>query len=60
MPHRLPATVLHREIVSIGSDDCKRSVRNLLRSLKPVEIPEAMKRFETEYGQQIPVMQAED
>ena len=60
MPHRLPATVLYREIASLGYDGCERSVRNFLRSLKPVEIPEVVKRFETEYGQQIPVMQAED
>lgn len=27
MPHRLPATVLYREIASLGYDGCERSVR---------------------------------
>ncbi|NCD41912.1 MAG: hypothetical protein EOL88_07450 [Bacteroidia bacterium] len=56
MPHRLPATVLYREIASLGCDGCERSVRNFLRSLKPVEIPEVVKCFETEYGQQTQVV----
>jgi len=55
MPHRLPATVLYREIASLGYEGCERSVRNFLRSLKPVEIPEVVKRFETDYGQQMQV-----
>ncbi len=55
LPHRLPGTVLHREIAALGFDGCERSVRNFLRSLKPVLAPEVVKRFETKYGQQMQV-----
>lgn len=53
LPHRLPATVLTREIKALGFDGCERLVRKYLATLHPVKDPESVVRFETEPGKQM-------
>lgn len=52
-PHRLPATVLTREIRSLGYSGCERLVRQFLATLHPARNPEPVVRFETEPGKQM-------
>lgn len=52
-PHRLPATVLAREIRELGYDGSERMVRLFLASLAPVKELEPVVRFETEPGRQM-------
>jgi transposase len=54
-PHRLPASVLYREIKALGFDGCERVVRNFVRAFRPQPAVEALVRFETEPGQQMQV-----
>ena len=54
-PHRLPATVLYREIAALGFDGCERLVRNFVRTLHPCPTEEQTVRFETDPGQQMQV-----
>jgi transposase len=54
-PHRLPASVLYREIVPLGFDGCERLVRNFIRPLRSQPATEPVQRFETEPGQQMQV-----
>lgn len=51
-PIRLPATVLHREIVAMGYTGTERTVRRFLASLKPAPVVEPVVRFETPPGRQ--------
>lgn len=53
LPHRLPATVLTREIRNLGFDGSERLVRKYLATLHPVKIAEPLVRFETEPGRQM-------
>ena len=53
LPHRLPATVLTREIRSLGFDGSERLVRLFLAKLFPAKEPEPVVRFETEPGSQM-------
>jgi transposase len=53
LPHRLPATVLTREIRVLGFNGCERLVRLFLAKLFPVKEPEPVVRFETEPGAQM-------
>lgn len=52
-PHRLPATVLAREIRELGYDGSERLVRLFLATLVPVKEQEPVVRFETAPGQQM-------
>ncbi|SDE58994.1 hypothetical protein SAMN05661003_1182 [Desulfuromonas thiophila] len=52
-PHRLPATVLAREIRELGYDGSERMVRLFLAALAPVKELEPVVRFETEPGRQM-------
>jgi transposase len=54
-PHRLPASVLYREITALGFDGCERVVRNFVRILHPQPASETPVRFETDPGQQMQV-----
>ena len=54
-PHRIPATVLYREIRALGFDGCERLVRNYIRTLYPRPVPEPDNRFETAPGVQMQV-----
>lgn len=54
-PHRLPASVLHREIAALGFNGSMRLVRNFMRTLYPLPAEEPIRRFETEPGQQLQV-----
>jgi len=51
-PVRLPATVLHREIVAMGYDGTERTVRRFVADLYPAPPPEPVIRFETAPGHQ--------
>jgi transposase len=53
LPHRLPATVLTREVRSLGFDGSERLVRLFLATLHPAKDPEPVVRFETEPGKQM-------
>lgn len=52
-PHRLPATVLAREIRDLGYTGSERLVRLFLATLYPAKAPDPVVRFETEPGQQM-------
>jgi transposase len=54
-PHRLPATVLCREIRAQGFTGSERLLRKVLSGLYPVATPEPLQRFETPPGQQMQV-----
>jgi len=54
-PHRIPATVLYREVRALGFDGCERLVRNYVRTLYPRPVPEPDNRFETAPGVQMQV-----
>jgi len=54
-PHRLPASVLYREIKALGYSGCDRLVRSFVRELQSRSAPEPVVRFETEPGQQMQV-----
>ena len=54
-PHRLPASVLYREIAALGFDGCERLVRSFVRDLHPPPDPEPVVRFETAPGLQMQV-----
>jgi transposase len=58
-PNWIPATVLFREIKAMGYTGGETTVRNYLRSQKPVASEEPLIRFETEPGQQMQVDWAE-
>jgi transposase len=51
-PVRLPATVLHREIVAMGFEGTERTVRRFVADLYPEPVAEPMVRFETAPGHQ--------
>lgn len=51
-PIRIPATVLHREIVAMGYDGTERTVRRFIAALYPDPPPEPVVRFETAPGHQ--------
>ena len=51
-PVRLPATVLHREIVAMGFEGTERTVRRFVADLVPPEPVEPIVRFETAPGHQ--------
>lgn len=51
-PVRLPATVLHREVVAMGFDGTERTVRRFVAGLYPEPEPEPVIRFETAPGHQ--------
>jgi len=51
-PIRIPATVLHREIVAMGYDGTERTVRRFVATLYPDPPPEPVIRFETAPGHQ--------
>lgn len=53
LPHRLPATVLTREIRNLGYAGSERLVRLFLAKLHPAKDPEPVVRFETEPGKQM-------
>lgn len=52
-PHRLPATVLTREIKDLGYDGSERLVRLFLSTLRPAKGAGPVVRFETESGKQM-------
>lgn len=52
-PHRLPSTVLTREIRALGFQGSERLVRRFLATLHPEKDPDPVVRFETEPGQQM-------
>lgn len=54
-PHRLPATVIFREIVEQGYAGSERLVRYYVSGLYPVPAPEPDNRFETAPGIQMQV-----
>ncbi|MFA7431775.1 MAG: IS21 family transposase [Rhodospirillaceae bacterium] len=51
-PVRLPATVLHREIVAMGFTGTVRTVRRFVAALRPAPDPAPVVRFETAPGHQ--------
>ena len=51
-PVRLPATVLHREIVAMGFTGTARTVRRYVATLRPPPVPAPVVRFETAPGHQ--------
>jgi len=51
-PIRLPATVLHREVVAMGFDGTERTVRRFVAGLYPASVVEPVIRFETAPGHQ--------
>lgn len=51
-PIRLPATVLHREVVAMGFAGTERTVRRFVSLLYPAPTPEPVVRFETAPGHQ--------
>lgn len=53
VPHRLPATLLTREIRELGYEGSERLVRLFLATLQPAKAPEPVVRFETAPGQQM-------
>ena len=55
LPHRLPATVLTREIRCLGFNGSERLVRLFLAKLHPAKAPEPIVRFETDPGKQMQV-----
>ncbi len=55
LPHRLPATVLFREVLDRGYCGGERIVRSYVSSLYPLLEPETIIRFETDPGQQLQV-----
>ena len=54
-PHRLPATVLFREIRALGYTGGERTVRNHVTTLYPLADPDPVVRFETQPGRQLQV-----
>lgn len=54
-PHRLPATVLFREILARGFTGGERIVRTYVSTLYPLQAPEPVVRFETEPGRQLQI-----
>jgi transposase len=52
-PIRLPATVLHREIVAMGFDGTERTVRRFVAGLYPEPAEAPVVRFETAPGHQV-------
>lgn len=54
-PEWIPATVLYREIVTRGYQGGQSQLRAFMRSLKPVQMPDPVVRFETEKGEQLQV-----
>jgi transposase len=52
-PDRIPATVLHREIVTRGYDGGLTRLKQFLRGLVPAPVPDPVVRFETDPGQQM-------
>lgn len=54
-PDWIPATVLFDEIKAMGYSGCVTTVRNYVRTMKPVSRPDPVVRFETEPGQQMQV-----
>lgn len=54
-PHWIPATVLMREIVERGYQGGSSQLRAFMHTLKPVQAPEPVVRFETAPGQQMQV-----
>jgi len=54
-PHRIPATVLYREVRALGFSGCERLVRNYVRTLYPAPAVEPDNRFETPPGKQMQV-----
>ena len=55
LPHRLPATVVFREIRGLGYRGGLRIVRSYVSSLYPAPTPEPLVRFETAPGEQMQV-----
>jgi len=53
LPHRLPATVLAREIRNLGYAGSERLVRLFLAKVHPVKEAEPVVRFETDPGKQM-------
>ncbi|MCO6411608.1 MAG: IS21 family transposase [Thiogranum sp.] len=51
-PVRLPATVLHREVVAMGFEGTERTVRRFVAGLQPPPASEPLVRFETAPGHQ--------
>ena len=54
-PHRLPATVLFREILARGFAGGERIVRTYVSTLYPLQASDPVVRFETAPGQQLQV-----
>lgn len=54
-PHRLPATVLFREIQELGYPGGERTVRSYVSNLYPLPPPDPVIRFETRPGCQLQV-----
>jgi transposase len=54
-PHRMPSTVLFREIQCLGYAGGERTVRSHVSSLYPLSAPEPVVRFETSPGRQLQV-----
>jgi len=54
-PHKIPATVLIREIRELGYEGGITILKDFLQSLKPTVAPEELVRFETLPGQQMQV-----
>ena len=55
LPHRLPATVLFREIQALGYPGGERTVRSYVSALYPLPVSDPLIRFETEPGRQLQV-----
>ena len=52
-PHRIPATVLCREIAAMGYTGTERTVRRFVAALYPAPAPEPVTRYETAPGHQV-------
>jgi transposase len=52
-PHRIPASVLFREVGERGYEGGETRVKQLVRGLVPAAVPEPVVRFETEPGRQM-------
>ena len=55
LPHRIPSTVLFRELRQRGYRGSDRTLRSYLAELYPAPVPEPDNRFETKPGQQMQV-----
>jgi len=55
LPHRIPATVVFREIQALGFSGGLRITRSFVSSLYPAPRPEPVVRFETAPGEQMQV-----